>query len=121
MPRFSWRSPGASPSPDFPFVPGELLPGRLRRAVKAVAALCAVARSASLDSPTRPGRLAGKHKRISSAAVGRRAEGSSLVGLVHLGRFVVVVRALSHHLCDGIEKSLEPLLAQCLCVLAGRW
>jgi len=43
------------------------MPGRKRRAVKAAAAPRAVARSASLDSPTRPGTLAGKHQWLASA------------------------------------------------------
>jgi hypothetical protein len=46
-------------------------------------------------------------------------EGSSLVCLVCLGRLVVVVGALGHHLCDGTEKRLESVLSQRPCVLAG--
>jgi hypothetical protein len=45
--------------------------GRLRRAVKAAAALCTVVRSASLDSPTPPGSLAGKYQWQSSADLRR--------------------------------------------------
>ena len=45
--------------------------------------------------------------RKSIAAVGWRTEGSSLVGLVRLGRLVVVVGALGHHLYDGFKKRLE--------------
>lgn len=50
----------------------------------------------------------------------RRTEGSSLIGLVCLGRLFVVVRTLGHYLCDGIEKRLKPLLPYRLCVLARR-
>ena len=55
-----------------------------------------------------------------SAALGRRTEGSSLVGPARFGRLVVVIGAFGHHLRDGIEKRLEPLLAQRLRVIAGR-
>jgi hypothetical protein len=36
-------------------------------------------------------------------------DGSCFVDLVRLGRLVVIVRTLGHHLRDGIEKRLEPL------------
>lgn len=54
----------------FPWCLATPLPDRIRRAVKAAAARRAVARSASLDSPTRSGTLACKHQWQSALSSG---------------------------------------------------
>jgi hypothetical protein len=59
------------PSPDFPLVLGELMPGRLRRTVKPAPQGHRALRGCGLDSPTRLGTLAGKRQWQSSAALRR--------------------------------------------------